>query len=131
MHIQACSTLYHKCQKLIIDVIQEAQHTIHVMAYSLTAFPLIKALADAHQRGVVVQVIVHCSQLNASPLLYKLSEAGISLFNEKKFTVVHNKMMIIDQRTIITIFYNFTSSAEYRNTEHIFSFTALSLLFYT
>lgn len=64
-------------------------------------------------------MIVDRSQLKASPLLYKLSKASILLFNDKKVTIAHNKIMIIDQHTVITGSYNFTSSVEHRNAENL------------
>jgi len=48
----------HGATKAVVDVLTAARRTILVQAYSFTSAPIAKALADAHARGVDVQVIL-------------------------------------------------------------------------
>ena len=45
--------------------------------------------------------------------------AGIPTFIDNKHAIAHNKIMIIDQSTIITGSFNFTKAAEEKNAENL------------
>src|ERR1019366_2817138 len=53
------------CTDLVIKVIHSGKTSIRVLAYSFTSAPIAKALVDAHNRGVDVQVVVDKSQKSA------------------------------------------------------------------
>lgn len=46
-------------------------------------------------------------------------EAGIHTVIDSKHAVAHNKIMIIDQDTVVTGSFNFTKSAEEKNAENL------------
>lgn len=48
-----------------------------------------------------------------------LLAADIPLFNDHKVAIAHNKVMILDERTVITGSYNWTEAAETRNAENV------------
>src|SRR5450759_2860795 len=50
------------CTNLVIKVIHSAKTSIRVLAYSFTSAPIARALVEAHQRGVDVQVVLDKSQ---------------------------------------------------------------------
>jgi len=53
---------HHGGTALIVRTIGEAQKSIRVAAYTFTSRTIAQALADAHQRGVNVQVVLNESQ---------------------------------------------------------------------
>lgn len=108
------------CTEAVVREIGSAQRSILVQAYSFTSAPIAKALADARARGVEVAVILDASQRSekyssADFLLH----AGIATAIDDRHAIAHNKVMIIDERVVITGSFNFTKAAEESNAENL------------
>jgi phosphatidylserine/phosphatidylglycerophosphate/cardiolipin synthase-like enzyme len=75
---------------------------------------------NAQKRGVKVRMILDKSQRTE-----KYSEAdfllheGIPTWIDAKHAIAHNKIMIIDSKTILTGSFNFTKAAEDNNAENL------------
>lgn len=109
-----------RAQQMLIGAINEAQKSIRVQAYSFTDREVSDALIAAHKRGVDVQIILDKS--NATSDLSKLKDvrnAGIQVRIDYPAGIAHNKVTIIDERTVVTGSYNYSESAYKRNTENI------------
>ena len=109
------------CQDAVTHEIGKAKKSIRVQAYSFTSQPIADALIAAVSRGVDVQVIVDKGG-NAPDNNY--SQAGrvaedAKVFVDGAHAIAHNKVMIIDEKTVLTGSFNFTSSAEERNAENL------------
>ncbi len=108
------------CTEAAVKEINAAKATILVQAYSFTSTPIAKALLEAHKRGVKVEVILDKSQRTE-----KYSEAdflvnvGIPTKIDAQHAIAHNKIMVIDDQTIITGSFNFTKAAEEHNAENM------------
>ncbi|RJP22703.1 MAG: phospholipase D family protein [Deltaproteobacteria bacterium] len=104
----------------VVRELGNAKKEILVQAYSFTSAPIAKALVDAHKRGVKVTVVLDKSQRTAkySSATF-LSNIGIPTHIDAKHAIAHNKIMIIDQATIITGSFNFTKQAEEKNAENL------------
>jgi len=108
------------CTEAIVRELGNAQSSVLVQAYSFTSAPIAKALVAAHQRGVRVEVLLDSSQKSD-----KYSEAdflanmGIPTRLDGQHAIAHNKVMIIDDRVVITGSFNFTRSAETSNAENL------------
>ena len=109
-----------KGQELIVHAIQEAKHEILVQAYGFTNKAILKALVEAHKRGVTVKVILDKSNQSKrySGATY-VNNAGIPVWIDYRPAIAHNKVMIVDQRNVITGSFNFTASAQKRNAENV------------
>jgi phosphatidylserine/phosphatidylglycerophosphate/cardiolipin synthase-like enzyme len=108
------------CTEAIVDQINEAQRQVLVQAYSFTSAPIAKALVDAHKRGVDVQVILDKSQKSERYTSATfLANEGVPTYIDAAHKIAHNKVMIIDGRTVITGSFNFTKSAEEGNAENL------------
>jgi phosphatidylserine/phosphatidylglycerophosphate/cardiolipin synthase-like enzyme len=107
-------------QALIVHAIDEAKHVILVQAYGFTNKAILKALVEAHKRGVVVKAILDKSNQSRrySGATY-VSNAGIPVWIDYRPAIAHNKVMIIDGRNVITGSFNFTKSAQTRNAENV------------
>jgi phosphatidylserine/phosphatidylglycerophosphate/cardiolipin synthase-like enzyme len=79
-----------------------------------------KALIDARKRGVKIDVGLDKSQRSEkySSADY-VSHAGIPVHIHSKHKIAHNKIMILDQNTLITGSFNFTKSPEESKTENL------------
>lgn len=107
-------------ERLVVHAIESAKQQILVQAYGFSNKAIIKALIDAHRRGVDVRIILDKSNETAkysgATTVYN---AGIPTYIDDKVAIAHNKVMIIDQKSIITGSFNFTTSAQTRNAENV------------
>lgn len=114
------ATEEHNCNTLLIQNISAAKDSILVQAYSFTSKPIAQALVRALKRGVSVVVVVDKSQLTARySKVQMLLNAAIPVYVDYRPAIAHNKVMVIDDKTVETGSYNFTNSAEYRNAENM------------
>lgn len=108
------------CTQLVVNTLASARSTVLVQAYSFTSEPIAQALAEAHARGVDVQVILDKSQRTEDDARTKLLlDAGIPVRVDAAHAITHNKVMVIDGETVITGSFNFTKAAEERNAENL------------
>lgn len=107
-------------QEALVQEIKKAKESIFVQAYSFTSEPIIQALIKAHQRGVHVEIILDKSQATDKRSgTASVREAGIHTVIDRRHAIAHNKIMIIDQDTVVTGSFNFTKSAEEKNAENL------------
>lgn len=107
-------------QAAIVAQINQAKQSILVQAYSFTAEPIAHALLDAHKRGVKVQVILDKSQRSERYTSATfLANSEIPTFIDAAHAIAHNKVMVLDGKTVITGSYNFTKAAEAKNAENL------------
>jgi len=107
-------------QDAIVAEIAQAKESIFVQAYSFTSEPIIQAIIAAHRRGVHVEIILDKSQANDKRSgTAAVREAGIHTLIDSKHAIAHNKIMVIDQDTVVTGSFNFTKSAEEKNAENL------------
>jgi len=108
------------CTQAIVDTIEQAKIEILVQAYSFTSQPVAEALVNAYKRNIKVEIMLDKSQLTAkSSMLNYVASAGIPTYIDSKHAIAHNKIMIIDRKTVITGSFNFTKSAEQNNAENL------------
>ena len=108
------------CTKAIVEEINKANSEILIQAYSFTSASIAKALVEKHKDGIRIEVILDKSQrkekyTNAT----FLSNNGIATFIDDNHAIAHNKVMIIDKKTVITGSFNFTKTAEVNNAENL------------
>src|SRR5215471_14894930 len=104
----------------VVHEIGEAKSQILIQAYSFTSAPIAKALLDAAKRGVKIHVILDKSnETDRYSAATFLNNAGIETQIDDQHGIAHNKIMIIDNATIITGSFNFTKAAEERNAENL------------
>ena len=108
------------CTEAVVANLDKATNTILVQAYSFTSAPIAKALVDAKKRGVQVQVILDKSQRTERYSSADfVAHAGIPTFIDAKHAIAHNKIMVIDGKTVLTGSFNFTKAAEMNNAENL------------
>jgi phosphatidylserine/phosphatidylglycerophosphate/cardiolipin synthase-like enzyme len=108
------------CQEAIVRELKKARREVLVQAHSFTAEPLTYALVEAKKRGVHVDVLLDRSnEQERSADLRVFLEQGLAPLIDPGHAVAHNKVMIIDQQTVITGSYNFTRQAEEENAENL------------
>ena len=111
-----CFTPGEKCTDLIVKQIDEAKKSIYVQAYGFTSPPIIEAVGNAKGRGLEVKVIldkVNETEKQGNGAKY-LRSKNIEVLIDNKVAIAHNKVMVIDEKNIITGSFNFTKSAQDR-----------------
>jgi phosphatidylserine/phosphatidylglycerophosphate/cardiolipin synthase-like enzyme len=118
-----------------------AKPSVLVQAYSFTSAPIAESLVRAHKRGIKIRVLLDKSQKTEKYSSADfLANAGIStkidaahacvpkrLYTLERYystsacrhAIAHNKVMIIDNETVITESFNFTKAAEENNAENL------------
>lgn len=108
------------CTDAIVEEINRAQKEVLIQAYSFTSVPIAKALLNAHKRGVRVEAILDKSQKSERYTSATfLANGGIRTWIDDSHAIAHNKVIIVDQTTIVTGSFNFTKAAEEKNAENL------------
>jgi phosphatidylserine/phosphatidylglycerophosphate/cardiolipin synthase-like enzyme len=119
-NIQVCFTPGENCTAEITDVIDAAKKSIFVQAYSFTSAPIAAHLIAAKKRGVNVNVILDKSQKTQKySASHFLVNQHIPCWIDYKPAIAHNKIMIIDEKEVITGSFNFTKAAQNKNAENL------------
>lgn len=120
VRMEVCFTPGNDCQSKIVRAINAAKRDIYVMTYSFTAKPIAEALVEAHKRGVQVLVLADDGQRERERTqLSFLTTQNVPITFDKTVAISHNKVMIIDGKTVVTGSYNWTNAAQYRNAENV------------
>lgn len=96
---------------LVLSFIRGADTTIDIAAYDLTSLPVTQSLSDTTEHGVAVRLV-------ADEKKSRGRWSGVKVRINSMFSIMHNKFIIADDNRIETGYFNFTSSAEKRNTEN-------------
>ena len=108
------------CTSAIEREFGTAKSSVYVQAYSFTSAPIAKALLEAKKRGVKVEAILDKSNQTAKYSSADfLAHGGIPTLIDAKHAIAHNKVMVIDEETVITGSFNFSKAAEQENAENL------------
>ena len=119
------------CTEAIVTTLNHAKSEVLVQAYSFTSKDIAKALLDAHRRGVHVEIILDKSNRSKK---YSAGDftahTGIPTYIDSAHAIAHNKIIIIDKKTVITGSFNFTKAAENSNAENLLIISSMDLAKY-
>lgn len=108
------------CTEAIVREIGRAQRQVLVQAYSFTSMQISQAISKAYGRGVKVVVILDESNLtDKHAAVNNLLTQRVPTFVDSKHNIAHNKVIVIDEQTVITGSFNFTVAAEKDNAENL------------
>ena len=108
------------CTDALVHEIDAAAESLHVQAYSFTSAALAQAVIRAEKRGVAVVLILDKSQRGErySSLTF-FSNEHLPVHVDSVHAIAHNKVMLIDGKTVCTGSFNFTKAAENENAENL------------
>jgi phosphatidylserine/phosphatidylglycerophosphate/cardiolipin synthase-like enzyme len=108
------------CTEAIVREIGQAKNEVLVQAYSFTSKEIAEAVVNAHKRGVKVTVVLDRSQLKEQYSAANfLANAGIQTYIDSQHKIAHNKVIIIDEETVIGGSFNYSRAAEDSNAENV------------
>lgn len=102
----------------LLQAIDHALHSVQVITYTMTDRKIIAALIQAKQRGDTVQVLIDKAPYQAAntnqSATKTLESAGVEVKTAPaRFTNLHQKTLIIDQKLAFLMTGNFTYSSFY------------------
>jgi phosphatidylserine/phosphatidylglycerophosphate/cardiolipin synthase-like enzyme len=108
----------------LIDLIQSAEQSIYFMAFSFTSDPLSEAILERAQKGVIVAGVMEESQVesNTGSDYDRFRQAGLDIRLDGNPRNMHHKVIVIDEKKVVTGSYNFSLSAENVNDENVLVF---------
>jgi len=108
-------------EKRLLARIHHAKKTIYFLAYAFTNQHLAQALVEAHQRGVTIKGVFDRAQDRYQKYSrYRwLKTHGIDVVYDHNRYKLHDKVIIIDGKVVVTGSYNFTHKANTVNAENI------------
>jgi phosphatidylserine/phosphatidylglycerophosphate/cardiolipin synthase-like enzyme len=104
------------CTQVVVTEISKAKKTILFAAYNFTNTEILQALLAAKSRGVNIVALYDRSQKNDARTL--ADELGVTrLYSRNK--IMHHKIIVIDDHTVLTGSFNWTANAERYNAENL------------
>jgi phosphatidylserine/phosphatidylglycerophosphate/cardiolipin synthase-like enzyme len=108
------------CTELVVREVGAAKKSVHVLAYAFPTAPVGDALRAAHRRGVDVSVVLDAGERHAPRCQGpRLGAAGVMVAYDAKHSIMHDKVVLIDDDAIMTGSFNFTASGEHSNAENL------------
>jgi phosphatidylserine/phosphatidylglycerophosphate/cardiolipin synthase-like enzyme len=108
------------CTDAIVSQIDSAAKSVHVQAYLFETDRIANALVAAKERGVtVIAVLDRWNEQDKYSAADTLNNAAIATYIDDDHETAHDKIIIIDDQTLITGSFNFTVAAEEKNAENL------------
>lgn len=108
------------CTEAVVAELKRARREVLVQAYSFTSKPIAESLVEAKKRGVRVEILLDKSNEHETYTeLGHLIQQGLVPLIDGHHAIAHNKIMIIDRKTLLTGSFNFTHQAEHENAENL------------
>ena len=116
------------CADQVIFWIGKANSSIHILIYSFTLDGIREALIQAHGRNVQVEVVFERNNVNETGSEYQnLKNADIDTRADGNSAYMHDKVMIVDGKVVLTGSYNWSAHAENENNENLVVITSENL----
>jgi len=107
-------------QQRIVDLIESADESVHFMAFVLTADDISRALLSQHRAGLRVAGVVESRAVGDPGADFEtLRQGGVDIRMDANPYLLHHKVIIVDEDTVITGSYNFSASAAESNDENV------------
>ncbi|MBW1872214.1 MAG: hypothetical protein JRJ19_09125, partial [Deltaproteobacteria bacterium] len=111
---------------LIVADLMTAKERIDVAAYDLDVENIVNALIDLEERELPVRVVTDTDNGKISAI-NRLRRHGISVVEDKRSTIMHNKFIIIDDRILWMGSMNLTVNGIYCNNNNFVRFESPEL----
>ena len=105
----------------ILGLINQAEESVHFMAFSFTSDEIADAMIERSRAGVQVSGVMDTSQYksNEGTEFDRFKKAGLEVRLDGNRDAMHHKVIVIYGETVITGSYNYSYNAEKRNDENV------------
>ena len=112
----------------VIETVENARETIDLEAFHFSNKRLAKALIRAKDRGVRVRAVLDKeNREKANSKAGFVADAGVSVRIDTQHRTAHNKVILIDRKTVVTGSLNFDGHADRENAENTLILTSEKL----
>ncbi len=101
------------------EELRRATKNIRFMAFSMTDKEILKIMLEKKAAGVKVEGIFDECLIPQYSIYWDLKKAGVMTAGDGNQALMHHKVMIIDDTTVVTGSYNFSKSAQTKNQENM------------
>lgn len=109
-----------RAEQYVVRRLEEAQESIRFLAFSYTSDPIAETMLARAVDGVLVEGVMEKRNAEGSGAEFaRLRDGGIAVFEDGNCYTMHHKIIIIDERTVITGSFNFTGRANELNVENL------------
>lgn len=107
--------------EIMADTIREAEVRVDVAAFDLDSEPIVNALIELEEQNIEVRIVT--DEDNGSlPGINRLRRNGISVVEDKRSGLMHNKFVVIDGRYTWVGSMNMTTNGAYCNNNNMMLF---------
>jgi len=104
----------------IITLAHRSRATIDACVFTITDERIVRALVDAHGRGVAVRIITDDEKAHdRGSHVMSLWKTGIPVVTDASPDHMHNKFALFDRRVLLNGSFNWTRAATERNVENV------------
>lgn len=115
------------CENQVINWINKANSSIHVLIYSFTLDSVGNALIEALGRHIEVKIVFEKGQIGQSSEYQRLRNSAVDVRNDTNPSYMHDKIMIVDGKVVLTGSFNWSNNAENENNENLLIIASTSL----
>jgi phosphatidylserine/phosphatidylglycerophosphate/cardiolipin synthase-like enzyme len=106
--------------KYVLQRLAAAKRSIHFMTFSYTADSTADAMIAKIKAGLIVRGVFESQNAGGTGSDFnRLKQGGVDVLEDGNCYILHHKVIVIDEHTVITGSYNFTGSAEKDNDENL------------
>ena len=102
----------------IIDELKKAQKSIKFMAFSMTDKNVLDVMVQKKQAGLKVEGVFDNCLIPQYSIYWGLRKGNVMSLRDGNQALMHHKVMIIDDETVVTGSFNFSKSADEGNNEN-------------
>jgi phosphatidylserine/phosphatidylglycerophosphate/cardiolipin synthase-like enzyme len=107
-------------QAAIVARVRAAQSSIVFLAFQFTSDPIAQAMIARLRQGVrVAGVFERTGSETPFSEFRKLQQAGAEVYQDGNPYIMHHKVIVVDERVVMTGSYNFTDNANRQNDENL------------
>lgn len=105
-------------KQVLVEELKKATKSIRVMAFSMTDKDMLQVMIDKKKAGLKVEAVFDECLVPQYSIYWGLRSAGINTYKDGNQALMHHKVMIIDDETVVTGSFNFSKSADEGNNEN-------------
>lgn len=104
----------------VTRLIAGARSSVDVLAFAFTSEPIANALIAAKRRGVRVRAVVERQNARGPGTVFdRLQRADLEVHMDGNCALMHDKVLIVDDRSLVTGSFNWTRQAQRANDENV------------
>jgi phosphatidylserine/phosphatidylglycerophosphate/cardiolipin synthase-like enzyme len=107
--------------EIVAEDLLQAEFQVDVAAFDFDSEPMVNALIELEERGVRVRVVTDSDNADMNSI-NRLRRNGISVVEDERSALMHNKFVVIDGRFLWMGSMNFTSNGAYCNNNNLVRF---------